>query len=163
MIFINNSIQWNMPRCKKNFFTLNYVNLHLFIHINIQVFLVLLKSYFEILGKEKVFKRSSTVIHIMHSTRTRRDDYFSCFSNLDHRVPYNCQEHAWIQIFFSVGVWGIFKFSGGGGGRHNRQLFYVSFKKFEFSRGIVSKPQPLPPTPTLDQRKRMKKIIQKKM
>lgn len=144
------------------FFTLNYVNLHSFIHINIQVFLVLLKSYFEILGKEKVFKRSSTVIHIMHSTRTRRDDYFSCFSNLDHRVPYNCQEHAWIQIFFQWESEGYLSFPGVGG-RHNRQLFYVSFKKFEFSRGIVSKPQPLPPTPTLDQRKRMKKIIQKKM
>lgn len=105
-----------MPRCKKNFFTLNYVNLHLFIHINIQVFLVLLKSYFEILGKEKVFKRSSTVIHIMHSTRTRRDDYFSCFSNLDHRVPYNCQEHAWIQIFFQWESEGYLSFPGVGGG-----------------------------------------------
>lgn len=60
-----------MPRCKNVFFTLNYVNLHSFIHINIQVFLVLLKSYFEILGKEKVFKRSSTVIHIMHITQER--------------------------------------------------------------------------------------------
>lgn len=143
MIFINNSIQWNMPRCKHVFFTLNYVNLHSFIHINIQVFLVLLKSYFEILGKEKVFKRSSTVIHIMHSTRTRRDDYFPF---LDHRVPYNCQVHARIQIFLSVGVWGIFKFSGGEGGGG---IFgnYSKFKKFEFSRGIVSEPPTLPPDP----------------
>lgn len=136
-----------MPRCKNVFFTLNYVNLHSFIHINIQVFLVLLKSYFEILGKEKVFKRSSTVIHIMHSTRTRRDDYFPCFSILDHRVPYNCQEHARIQIFLSVGVWGIFKFSGGEGGEAYSAIILRKFKKFEFSRGIVSEPPTLPPDP----------------
>lgn len=107
-----------MPRCKNVFFTLNYVNLHSFIHIHIQVFLVLLKSYFEILGKEKVFKRSSTVIHIMHSTRTRRDDYSPCFSILDHRVPYNCQEHARIQIFFQWESEGYLSFPGvrGGGG-----------------------------------------------
>lgn len=123
-----------MPRCKNVFFTLNYVNLHLFIHINIQVFLVLLKSYFEILGKEKVFKRSSTVIHIMHSTRTRRDDYSPCFYILDHRVPYNCQEHARIQIFFQWESEGYLSFPAVGG-RHNRQLFYVSIRNLNFPGG----------------------------
>lgn len=124
-----------MPRCKHVFFTLNYVNLHSFIHINIQVFLVLLKSYFEILGKEKVFKRSSTVIHIMHNTRTRRDDYFPCF-------PFSIIEFLTIvknmrgfRFFYQWESEGYLSFPGVRGGSHIRQLFYVSLRNLNFPGG----------------------------
>lgn len=51
------------------------------------------------------------------------------------------------RFFLSVGVWGIFKFSGGEGGEAYSAIILRKFKKFEFSRGIVSEPPTLPPDP----------------